>query len=100
MAQRFRDAVISSFGDLHCMAGFKTPASAGTPFRLDEGYSEETRSQSEGEAAARAASATAEESEQHVALSSLPDWVLALTEEGRSGTLEIHGIPRRVMGDC
>ncbi|EON66892.1 hypothetical protein W97_06295 [Coniosporium apollinis CBS 100218] len=84
MAQRFRDAVIGSFGDLHCLAGFKTPASAGTPFRLDEGYSEETRSQSEGEAAARAASVTAEESEQHVALSSLPDWVLALTEEGRS----------------
>lgn len=54
------------------------------PFRLDEGYSEDTRSQS-GASDAFRMDAGADEAMEHDYEQMLPDWLLAMSEEQRSG---------------
>jgi F-box and WD-40 domain protein 1/11 len=55
-----------------------------SPFRLDEGYSEETRSQSEGDTM-RVDPASLELEERAESQLELPDWVKNLNEVQRSG---------------
>ncbi|KAF2089508.1 WD40 repeat-like protein [Saccharata proteae CBS 121410] len=56
----------------------------GAAFKLDEGYSEETRSQSDGDTAIRQEPRGGDLMEQDMAPLSLPDWVLALGEDQRA----------------
>ena len=58
-----------------------------SPFRLDEGYSEDTRSQSEGDAM-RLDPGPAEVEELTQSQLELPDWVKNLSEVQRSGKCE------------
>ena len=68
-----------------------------SPFRLDEGYSEDTRSQSEGDAMrVDPAAGDVEERSAHSQLE-LPDWVKNLSEVQRSGEsspLSFNSAPR------
>jgi F-box and WD-40 domain protein 1/11 len=61
------------------------PASSMSANRFDEGYSEDTRSQSEGDMAMRSDFRLAEDGIQPDSPLTLPDWVLALSEGERSG---------------
>ncbi|KAF2137563.1 uncharacterized protein K452DRAFT_301765 [Aplosporella prunicola CBS 121167] len=56
----------------------------GTPFKLDEGYSEETRSQSDVDAAVRTEPPQLDKMEQDIAPVALPNWVLGLPEAERA----------------
>lgn len=55
-------------------------------FRLDEGYSEDTRSQTGSEMPARADSSMGETHEQDQTNAQLPEWILGMNELDRSGT--------------
>lgn len=59
------------------------PASSMSANRFDEGYSEDTRSQSGSDMVMR--SDLRDDGMQPDSQSSLPDWVMALTESERSG---------------
>ncbi len=57
-----------------------------TPFKLDEGYSEETRSQTGSDAAVEPEfGAGATHNQGPAQLTGLPDWIMALPEQHRSG---------------
>jgi F-box and WD-40 domain protein 1/11 len=55
-------------------------------FRLDEGFSEDTRSQAGSEMPPRPDSRMAGAADQEPADSQLPDWILGMSERERSGT--------------
>lgn len=57
------------------------PASAMSANRFDEGYSEDTRSQTEGDTVMRG-----DDGPQPDSSLGLPDWVMALSDGERSGT--------------
>lgn len=61
-------------------------AKMGTPFKLDEGFSEDTRSQSEVDTAMRSEPQLSEPAEETTSRAPLPDWILRLPEHDRSGT--------------
>jgi F-box and WD-40 domain protein 1/11 len=67
------------------------PASSMSANRFDEGYSEDTRSQSGSDMVMRSDCRVAEEGFQPESQLNLPDWVLALSENERSGLS--HGMP-------
>ena len=56
--------------------------------RFDEGYSEDTRSQNEGDMVMRNDARLSDGEMDSESPSSLPDWVLALSENERSGRLK------------
>lgn len=62
------------------------PASSMSANRFDEGYSEDTRSQTEGDMVMRHDFPLAEDGLQPDSQLTLPDWVVALSEGERSGT--------------
>jgi F-box and WD-40 domain protein 1/11 len=68
------------------------PASSMSANRFDEGYSEDTRSQNEGDMVMRNDLRLSDGEMDPESSSSLPDWVLALSENERSGKL------RRIQG--
>ena len=77
------------------IAAFQSAASMNAPFKIDEGYSEETRSQNESDAPMRSGSRDSDLPDQEAAtMLPLPEWVLGLSETDRSGTC---GIPRCSM---
>ncbi|KAB2575379.1 hypothetical protein BFW01_g6136 [Lasiodiplodia theobromae] len=59
-------------------------AKMGTPFKLDEGFSEDTRSQSEVDTAMRSEPQLSEPAEETTSRAPLPDWILRLPENDRS----------------
>jgi F-box and WD-40 domain protein 1/11 len=61
------------------------PAAMHSSFRLDEGFSEDTRSQSGSEATVRADSRVEDGPEQVHQNHSLPEWILGMNESDRSG---------------
>ena len=61
------------------------PASSMSANRFDEGYSEDTRSQNEGDLVMRSDMRLSDGEMDSESPSSLPDWVLALSENERSG---------------
>jgi F-box and WD-40 domain protein 1/11 len=63
------------------------PASSMSANRFDEGYSEDTRSQNEGDMVMRNDSRLSDSEMEPESSSDLPDWVLALSENERSGRL-------------
>lgn len=62
------------------------PASSMSANRFDEGYSEETRSQTENDTVMRGDAQLSDAEAEPDAPFTLPDWVLALSEHERSGT--------------
>lgn len=66
-------------------ASFQPPQMQ-TPFKLDEGYSEETRSQSGSDVAMESEYMTAvSASQESPSFVGLPDWIMTLGEHQRSG---------------
>ena len=63
------------------------PASIMNTTRFDEGYSEDTRSQNETDMVMGAGDSGMEPETQQF---SLPDWILGLDEQQRSGQLRLH----------
>jgi F-box and WD-40 domain protein 1/11 len=61
------------------------PASSMSANRFDEGYSEDTRSQSDNDLVMRSDSRLIDDGMQPDSPFSLPDWVMALSEGERSG---------------
>jgi F-box and WD-40 domain protein 1/11 len=61
------------------------PASSMSANRFDEGYSEDTRSQNDGDLVMRSDVRLSDGEMDAESPSSLPDWVLALSENERSG---------------
>jgi len=61
------------------------PASSMSANRFDEGYSEETRSQTENDTVMRGDARLSDSEAEPDAPFTLPDWVLALSENERSG---------------
>lgn len=57
-----------------------------TPFKLDEGYSEDTRSLSDVDAAMRTDPPKSDAAEHDSARVTLPGWILSLPENERSGS--------------
>ena len=75
-----------AFSNSPYIAAFQSAASMSAPFKIDEGYSEETRSQNGSDAAVRADSRDSELPDQEITpICPLPDWVLGLSEADRSG---------------
>jgi len=62
-----------------------TPAAMHSSFRLDEGFSEDTRSQTGSETTLRADSRMEDGPEQDQQNHSLPEWILGMNESDRSG---------------
>lgn len=62
------------------------PASSMSANRFDEGYSEDTRSQNEGDMVMQTDLRLGDSHRNPDLPFSLPDWVLALSENERSGT--------------
>jgi F-box and WD-40 domain protein 1/11 len=61
------------------------PASSMSANKVDEGYSEDTRSQSGSDMVMRSDSRLADDGFQPDSAFALPDWVMALSEGERSG---------------
>jgi F-box and WD-40 domain protein 1/11 len=85
MADPLRNGSVPNFAHPFLpLAAFKSAASPmHNAFRLDEGYSEDTRSQAGSEM--RADSRMGDLPDPEPSQSLLPDWVLNLTEYERSG---------------
>lgn len=67
------------------------PVSSMSANRFDEGYSEDTRSQSGSDMVMRSDFRLAEDAMQPDSPFSLPDWVMALSEGERSGAFILAG---------
>lgn len=90
MVDRFRrNSIVASYNGQPCLANLTSSSTMGSPFRLDEGYSEETRSQSGYDAVPRTDSRMCEATEQYTGQAILPDWMRSLNEADRSGRLAL-----------
>jgi hypothetical protein len=67
------------------------PGSSMSSSRFDEGYSEDTKSQTGSDMVMRTDSRMGDGAMEQDAQYPLPDWVLNMSETERSGTIPIHG---------
>lgn len=77
-----------------------TNTKMGTPFKLDEGFSEDTRSQSEVDAAMRSEPQLSETAEDSTSRITLPGWILSLPENERAGMPHACAFARLPNADC
>lgn len=89
MADSFRSnsSIVASYHGQPCLVNLASASVMRSPFRLDEGYSEETRSQSGYDTVPRTDSRMSEMMEQDPGHTVLPDWIRNLSEVDRSGKL-------------